>query len=226
MTQKPSRLRNVLISCLVSGILAGLLSASQCRTAESDCSIAALKYYSGDAVTWTIWAHWVNWLPGVVFGLLFGMAALEPDAVPRARRLLLYALASAVAYVAAGLVFSAFLAYASSDQFSLIVWIWPGGFTAGLLGAVLLAIGANLLIRKPGAADGVFLRVWLPAIVGAVAGVIFVFLCTYGEQQILLAFPVAFSIWQIAVGLTLARGNGPAAQPMGSRSRSSQGEIQ
>jgi hypothetical protein len=211
MTQRPSRLRNVLIACLVSGILAGLLSASQCRAAESDCSIAALKYYSGDAVSWTIWAHWVNWLPGVVFGLLFGIAALEPNAVPRARRLVLYALASAGAYVAAGLVFSAFLAYASSDQFSLIVWIWPGGFTAGLVGAVLLAVGANRLIRKPGAADGVFLRVLLPAIVGAVAGVTFVFLWTYGEQQILLAFPVAFSIWQIAVGLTLARGHGPAA---------------
>lgn len=211
MTQKPSRLRNVILACLVSGILAGLLSASQCRTAEADCSIAALKYYSGDAVSVAIWAHWVNWLPGVLFGLLFGIAALEPNAASRARRLALYALVSAAAYVAAGLVFSAFVAYASSDQFSLIVWIWPGGLSAGLLGALMLGVGANRLIRNPGAEDGIFSRVWLPAIVGAVAGVIFVFLCTYGEQQIMLAFPVAFCIWQIAVGLTLARGNGPAA---------------
>lgn len=226
MTQKPPRLRNVIIACLVSGILAGLLNASQCRSAESDCSIAVLKYYSSDPVSWTIWAHWVNWLPGVVFGALFAVAALEPKAVERLRGVLLYALASAAAYVVAGLVFSAFLAYASSDEFSLIVWIWPGAFAAGLLGAVLLAIGANLLIRNPSTASGVFSRVWLPAVVGAVAGVLFVFACVYGEQQILLAFPVAFSIWQIAVGLTLAPRNAAAVETVGLASPASKAEVQ
>jgi hypothetical protein len=211
MTQKPSRLWNVLIACLVSGILAGLLNAWQCRGAESNCSIAALKYYSGDPVSLATWAHWINWLPGVVFGVLFAIAALRLEAPQRPRRVLLYGLVSAAAYLVAGLVFSAFVAYASSDEFSLIVWIWPGGFCAGLLGAAVLAVGAKALIRSP--QGEVFSRVWLPAVVGGVAGVLFVFVCIQGEQQISLAFPAAFSIWQIAVGLALARRNGAATEP-------------
>ena len=211
MTHKRSRLWNVAIACPVSGIAAGLLNASQCRSAESDCSIAALKYYSSEPVSLMTWAHWINWLPGVVFGLLFAVAALKANTPQRLRRVLLYALVSAAAYVVAGLVFSAFLAYASSDEFSLIVWIWPGGFAAGLLGAALLAVGANALIRSPAARAGVFARVWLPAVVGAVAGVLFVFVCIQGEQEIMLAFGVAFSIWQIAVGLTLTPGEASTA---------------
>ena len=123
--------------------------------------------------------------------------------------MLLYALVSAAAYLVAGLVFSAFLAYASSDEFSLIVWIWPGGLCAGLLGAAVLGVGANALIRSPETRGGAFSRVWLPALVGGVAGVLFVFVCIQGEQHVSLAFPAAFSIWQIAVGLALAPRNAP-----------------
>jgi len=226
MTQNPSRLRNVAIACLVSGILAGLLSASQCQRAESDCPIAALQYLSSDAASWALWLHWVNWLPGAVFGVLFAVAALKPTATGRARRVGLYALVSAAAYVVAGLVFSGFLAYASADEFRLIVWVWPAGFSAGLLGALVLAMGGNRFLRRAGSAGGMFHRSWLPALVGGIAGILFVWACIYGEQQPLVAFPLAFSIWQIAVGLSLARGSAAAGEAMEGRSHSPGGEIQ
>ena len=39
---------------------------------------------------------------------------------------------------------------------------------------------------------------------GALSGLLFVLICTYGEQHIVLAWPAAFSVWQIPVGLSLA----------------------
>jgi hypothetical protein len=81
----------------------------------------------------------------------------------------------------------------------MLVWAWPAGFAAGLLGALLLAVTSPVLIPAAEPRRGFVSRAWLPALVGALAGVLFVWISIYGEQQILLAWPVAFSTWQIAV---------------------------
>ena len=202
--QPPSRRMRywrIVLACLVSGILAGLLTASQCQISE-DCRIGAIQVLSSDPASWTMWLHWINWVPGIVFGLLFAFSALERDRADRPRRVGLYALASGAAYLIAGLVFALFLSPAAGVEYGLIVWVWPAGIAAGLIGALVLAVMCNLLIR-PASAGGPFSRSWLPALVGAVAGVLFVYIGIYGEQQILLAWPAAFVIWQVAVGVAL-----------------------
>ncbi len=207
MTSRTNRLR-IPAACLISGLSAGLLAASQCQDAMSDCHIAALEAFSSDPVSWTLWLHWINWLPGVVFGLLFAFAALQWTPF-YGRRAALYALVSGLIYVAAGLVFSIFLDVAGADEFSLIVWVWPAGFSAGLLGGLLLSLAANRLLR-PSDSDGGRLRgTPLPTAVGALLGVLFVLICSYGEQHIFIAFPAAFVIWQVGVGLALRAQTAP-----------------
>ncbi len=146
MTSRTNSLR-IPVACLISGTdrrPAG--AASQCRTRRSDCHIAALEAFSSDPVSWTLWLHWINWLPGVVFGLLFALAALQWTPF-YGRRAALYAFVSGLIYVAAGLVFSIFLDVSGADEFALIIWIWPAGFSAGLLGGLLLSLAANKLLR-------------------------------------------------------------------------------
>ena len=133
-----TRLLRVVAACILSGLIAGVLTASQCGRAGLNCNIAALEAFSPDPVPWTLWLHWINWLPGVVFGLFFALAAVQWGPF-YGRRALLYALASGVIYVAAALVFSVFLDFAGADEFALIVWLWPAGMCAGLVGGLLLA---------------------------------------------------------------------------------------
>jgi hypothetical protein len=203
MMRRQTRTLRIVSACVVSGLAAGLLSATQCQYADSDCRIAALAAFSLDPVPWTLWLHWINWLPGLVFGLLFALAAM-PWAPFSGRRALLYAIASAAIYLVAGLVFSAFLGVAGQDEFSLIVWIWPAGFVAGLLGALLLSLAGNQLLHPPNSAAGFFQATPLPAAAGAILGVLFVLICSFGEQQIFISFPLAFVAWQVGVGLALA----------------------
>jgi hypothetical protein len=204
-------LLRVVLACVMSGLMAGLLTASQCARAESDCHIAALWAFSSDPVAWTAWLHWINWLPGMVFGALFSMAAL-PWTPFYARRVLLYAGGSTAIYLIASLVFSVFLDVAGRDEFALIVWIWPAGLSAGLLGGTLLAVAARaVLFSAPSAADGTQ-RLWLSCVLGALAGLAFVWICSYGEQHIRLAWPLAFVLWQVPVGLSLLPRPAPAAR--------------
>jgi hypothetical protein len=138
-----------------------------------------------------------------VFGLALTFSIPQLRALKPWVRPLVYALSSTAIYMVSGLVFSAFLGLAGADEFALLVWIWPGGFTAGLLGALLLAVAARLQTDAQGAGRAPLSSFWLPALIGAFAGVLFAFLCSYGEQQILLAWPLAFSIWQVSVGLAI-----------------------
>lgn len=201
MTGRTRALRS-LVACLLSGLTAGLLAASQCWQAESDCRIAALQALSSDPVAWTAWLHWVNWLPGAVFGLFFALAAM--DWTPfHGRRVLLYVLASAGAFIVAETVFAAFLELGSADELALVVWIWPAGFVAGGLGAALLRLASNWLLGPAGPPRWSLHRDWVPMFVGSLAGILFVFIALIGEQRILLAWPIAFIAWQVAVGLAL-----------------------
>jgi hypothetical protein len=203
MRSSASRYLKVALACVASGIVAGLLAASQCPHAESSCQIAPLQYLSSEPTSWVTWSHWVNWLPGIIFGLLFALTAIEPTAHRRGVRILTYGLLSGAVYLVAGIIFSFFLAYGALDEFSLIVWVWPGGLVAGFVGALLLALAAGRVIPPPESAVSAFRRIWLPAIIGAVMGLLFVLVCIYAEQQIILGFPLAFCLWQVPVGLAL-----------------------
>ena len=201
MTLRTPR-RRVVVACLVSGLLCGLITALQCERAGAECQLAALRALSDEPVTWTLWLHWINWLPGLIFGLIYSLAAM-PISPFYWRRAMLFGLGSAASYVAALLVFSIFLTLGSGDQFAMIVWIGPSGVAAGLVGALLLRLSAQfILFPSPGTVRPLG-RLLLSAAVGAVAGTVFVLICSYGESQILLALPIAFAEWQIAVGLTL-----------------------
>jgi len=193
----------LILACVASGILCGLMTALSCQRAETDCQIAPLQALSSDSVPWTLWFHWVNWAPGALFGLLFAAALLPPGAAT-VRRAVLFSAISAAIYLVAGLVFSVFMHIAGGDDFSLIIWIWPGGLVAGLLGAFLLALAARRFL-VPMRSSGMWLRKFgVPAVVGALTGLLFIFICSYGEQHILLALPLAFTLWQVPVGLALA----------------------
>jgi hypothetical protein len=206
------RMWRIVAACALSGIIAGLLSATQCRAAESDCHIAALQALSSEPVSWTLWLNWINWLPGLVFGLLFAFATVEGTSF-YGRRVLLYALASAAVYVAAGLVFSVFLNIAGEDEFSLILWMWPAGLSAGLIGALLLELGAHRLLSPRPSGPARLSRFALPVAVGAMTGLLFVLICSYGEQHILVAWPIAFVLWQVSVGLSLMPPAGSHGRP-------------
>lgn len=203
MTHSMPRTLKIVFACLAAGIIAGLLSAAQCQPAEIGCQIAALQVLSDEPISWMLWLHWINWLPGIVFGLLFAVSALEPGEPDRLRRTAVFALGSGAAYLLAGLLFFLLLSPARGVEYGMIVWVWPAGIGAGLVGALALAMLCNLLVRAPGHAGTAFVRTWLPGVVGALAGVLFVWICIYGEQQIFIAWPIAFVVWQVAIGLTL-----------------------
>jgi hypothetical protein len=96
-----------------------------------------------------------------------------------------------------------------SDPVPLGIWLnwvnWPAGLLAGLAGGILLELAASRVLRGPSTPGGRSRRAWLPPVIGALAGVIFVWMCIYGEQSVMLAWPVAFVVWQVPVGLALRR---------------------
>ena len=77
------------------------------------------------------------------------------------------------------------------------------------MGSVLLALAANRLLGPSGAGGRLLRGTPLPAAVGALLGVLFVLICSYGEQHIFIAFPAAFMIWQAGVGLALQARTAP-----------------
>ncbi|MFH1184874.1 MAG: hypothetical protein V1755_07530 [Chloroflexota bacterium] len=201
-----SRTWKTVILCAVSGILCGLMTAAQCGQAESGCQVAPVQSLFSDPAPWSIWLHWVNWLPGVVFALLFAIATAQPVSQAGGRgRIALFAACAGVIYLIAGIVFFLILSVAREDQFAAIIWVWPAGLLAGLAGGILLELTVDRVLREPLTSSGRPRRAWLPPVIGALAGVIFVWICIYGEQTIMLAWPLAFIIWQVPVGLALRR---------------------
>jgi hypothetical protein len=201
-----SRTWKTVALCALSGIVCGLMTAAECRRVESGCQIAPIQSIFSDPVSWTVWLYWVNWLPGLVFGALFAIpSAVAAPAAHRVRRIAAYALSSAAAYLVAGLLFFLILSHGSANEFDALIWVWPAALTAGLFGALGLALAASAVLstsREPGRR---FRRFGLPALVGAIMGLAFAGVCIYGEQNILVAWPVAFALWQVTVGLALLR---------------------
>jgi hypothetical protein len=84
--------------------------------------------------------------------------------------------------------------------------LFIGGAVTGLLGALLLAIAAHLLTRPPVDFKLLDVRLLAAAIVGAIAGLLFTVVGLNGGDHNLIFWPIAFVIWQVAVGLTISVG--------------------
>src|SRR5262245_11809829 len=62
--------------CLLSGLICGVLTASQCTYLNDACHGLVVGYMdSGNSILWLRDSlHWVHWLPGMVFGFVFAIA--------------------------------------------------------------------------------------------------------------------------------------------------------
>jgi hypothetical protein len=89
-----------------------------------------------------------------------------------------------------------------------------GGIITGLIGAAGLAMAANLLNRSPISLKGREAGPVRAAIVGAVAGLVFTMLGFYGGDNNLVFWPLAFVVWQVAVGLSISTGLRRSATPV------------
>lgn len=196
---KSQALKTALL-CAISGIACGLMTASQCTSLASNCRVAAL----GQDHSLTIWLHWVNWAPGLLYGLLFAVVNVAQDRPDRNRRIALYGVASALIYVLAGLIFSP-AAAAASENYNVTV-LFIGGAVTGLIGAMLLALSENLLTRPPVNFKLLDVRLLAAAMVGALAGLAFTIVAFSGIDNILVFWPIAFVIWQVAVGVSISMG--------------------
>ena len=120
----------------------------------------------------------------------------------RKRPLITFALASAVIYLIAGPLFTRVLVW-TQDMDSLgFIWLLPAGFAAGLFGGLGLALATKAVIGQPRVVKTLS-RLGLPAVVGGGAGMLFVLVYFFGAEVILAAWPAAFVIWQVPVGLAL-----------------------
>ena len=193
-----SQTRKTIVLCLLSGIACGVLTASQCASLENNCRVAAV---SPDH-SWSIWLHWVNWAPGLLFGILFSVVNVPQGRTDRAQRIALYSAASGLIYLIAGLIFSP-AAAAASENYNLAVLFIAGAVT-GLIGALLLAISGHVLTRPPVDFKAGDVRPLAAAIVGALAGLLFTAVGFYGGDGNLIFWPLAFAIWQVAVGISIS----------------------
>jgi hypothetical protein len=142
-----------------------------------------------------IQSEWIFWIPGIIFGILFAIVNFR-----RRFQMGLYAALSGVIYIAAVRIF--FLASGNDLEHYLI-----GGFLAGALGALALALATKLTNKT----SLTLLNELLSTIIGGITGIAFVRLFIYalGEpfssnnnlSWVLL--PVAFAIWQVPIGWLL-----------------------
>ncbi len=226
-----SRGQRTLLCCLISAVLCGVITASQCPTRsaprreisplDESCAVApALQVaHPRVAVDWfqsteytvplALWLNWINWTPGVVFGILFALANVGLRASGRMIRVVLSGIASGLIYLIAGFLFTR--VYAALDMLPSGEPRWfieyTPGFIAGLSGALLLALSTMFLIGTPFATRLSVARMCQTSAIGALMGVPFVFICTVGPimgTDVIASWPMAFIVWQVPVGLSLA----------------------
>ncbi len=84
---------------------------------------------------------------------------------------------------------------------------------AGLFGGFSLALSRTLILANPDRTDWSSAKLLSSTLVGGAMGPLFFAVSLLGPLLVsnLAAWPVAFAIWQIPVGLTLARGMRPRA---------------
>jgi len=198
-------LRNALF-CFVSGVLCGLLNAARCpNSLDGACPIAALQVFYGPEIGWAVWLDWINWVPGLVFGTLLSLAAVDWRQVDQRSRAAQFLIAAAIIYVLAGPLFFGTLLLTENLVSGEILWLLPAGFITGAFGALGLAVAARMLFPLPGHPKRALGWTALTAALGGVAGLAFVTVCFFGAAAIVAAWPLAFVLWQVPVGLALRR---------------------
>ena len=82
--------------------------------------------------------------------------------------------------------------------------LFIAGAVTGLIGALLLAIAAHLLTCPPADFKALDVSLLAAAIVGALAGLLFTVVGLNGGDHNLIFWPLAFVIWQVAVGVSIS----------------------
>jgi hypothetical protein len=197
--------------CLLSGIVCGLLAA-KCLSLGAACQIGASQHGNG----WSVWLHWINWVPGLVYGLLFAIANVGKTPVHRNRRMLLYGAVSGAIYLLAGLLFALARSVADSNNAGDlgayivvgIIILLAGSALTGLVAALGLAASANLLTRNRINFKGTDASPKAAALASSGALIIIgiIFLIVADRTDVASwAQPLAlFVIWQVAVGVAIS----------------------
>jgi hypothetical protein len=202
--------------CLVTAVTCGILTAGQCSYARGSygtfhvryCNVAAARVWiqTGDPMPTSLWAHWINWVPGLLFGLFFSWANVDRELVRWWLRVLAFGLAAAFAYLAAGVISTqGFLVPPLFASLLLGFLSFSGpAFVAGASGSFILLFALPLLtddhphINLPRGAT------WRTVIAGAVLGSLFFLICFFGSADNRISWTLAFVPWQVMVGLSLA----------------------
>jgi uncharacterized protein YacL len=85
-----------------------------------------------------------------------------------------------------------------------ILGLFGAGIITGLIGALALSFAANLLTRASINFRGADASLVLAATIGAIAGLLFTVLGFYGGDNNLVFWPIAFVVWQVAVGVSIS----------------------
>ncbi len=201
--RKPTR--RALFLGIVAGILSGLFFAQTTSYLDFGTSYIGSGHVIELLPGEVDWTNWTILVPGALFGLAFALAKI--GASPRT---LLYTLASTGIYAVAVHLFAWTLNSAPAIDRSLR--LYTGGLIAGLFGALMLAV---TLQRFAPISPRDLART---AVVGALAGVVFVWLmnepwlCAEADGEgagicprfTYVFWPIAFALWQGAVGWSLA----------------------
>ena len=190
------RTKTTLMLCLVSAVFCGFLLASDgCGVSNAsenlrgECHIMALNN------PMKLQTHWVNWVPGILFGIAFALGNSFNNF-----GVFTYSLVSGIIYYIAGLIFAVFGIQLNFDEkLPWIITIFAiGSVFAGAFGATSLLFLSKYVSKT----QNVFRFEIKMAGAGAIAGIIFFFCGLLG----LIAFPfwlLAFATWQISIGFYL-----------------------
>lgn len=197
------------LACLLSAVICGLLIAIDCRNLSWDrnCHIRAFQDIPRSLVVTYFWRdllHWVNWLPGLVFGLAYAVVHFR-----KKNQIILFALSSGCSFLIAGLVSS------YVDPFLIY-----GFIEGGLLGALALLLTEKFLTRSRIKADDI-IRISVTSIIASGAlglfHLFYYFACLSASLSgsgvdcgddiipVIVQFSLVIAIWQVPVGLSLSK---------------------
>ena len=139
--------------------------------------------------------EWILWIPGAVFGLLFAIANFN-----KIWQIGLYTMLSSTIYIGAVRLF---FAVAGND----LDHSWIGGFLAGAVGALALALVTKRIGKTPLA----LLNEFRTTLIGGITGVAFVQIFVSALVNAfsdstnisLVSIVVAWAVWQVPVGWLL-----------------------
>ncbi len=191
--------QKTIVLCSISGMVCGILLTyyGSCpghlnaSSALYECQLMALR------TPLKLNLHWINWLPGLLFGLVFAIANLTQKS-----GVVVFTLVSGVIYYLAGLIFALFMSATDYHWTSVAIALLLilGSIISGFFGAFTLVLIGKYLARIP----FVFWKDIVTAAIGAFAGILF-----FGSFMLgIFIYPIAlwslgFLIWQVWVGLSL-----------------------